>query len=108
MMLPMFSVTSQNADLMVAMLADLNDRVIPSLPDGSARQELADAFVVLSLALGGTPSEDGTVHSPQASLDAAQAALVRYSAAVTDNAAAQMDLESVKLGLSFIALAVEF
>lgn len=104
--LPMFSVAS--TELMTAMLADINDRVIPSLPDGSARATLASAFEVLALALAGTPDASGAIHDPRASLNAATAALTAYSAVVANDPEAPAELESIKLGLSFIALAAEF
>lgn len=100
--LPTFSVAT--TEIMTAMLADINDRIIPSLPDGSARTALADAFGILALAVGGTPDAHGAVHDPRAALTAATAALTAYGAVVANDPEAPAELESIKLGLGLIAL----
>lgn len=101
--LPLFSV--QDAGLVGGLLADLTDRVLPALPDGSVREELVAAFEVLAMALGVAVSPDGTVHDPKASLAAVDAAVTRYAAVVKDDPEATVELESLRLGLGFIQAA---
>lgn len=89
----------QDWDLLVAILADDSERILPELPEDPRRDEVARTLTALSAAL-----EKGGIGPMRVALDGATSAIARYAPVAAGDPGTAAGLEAIRIVTDIIAL----
>jgi hypothetical protein len=89
------------AAVLAEMFDDATTRIVPALPEGAAREEMAASLATLTAAV-----QAGIVGPAKAALTTANAAVAKYSIALGGDADGLANLDAIHISLDYLAAVI--